>query len=256
MKDFVSKLTFGFLMAQFVPGLIAVLSVTFVFIAFTGVSPQSIAQAAKQVIAFWSEPTAQYAVLTVLAVGSGMAIHGLHWAVLGFLEAHYAQRDGANGIVKLKPVYKTFWHDQPLIIQVLLGPVKIVAEVALLFLKGSRIEEIAIEENVCALHKDQFEAFGFLQDFYLHFAQFYAHTSYALLCALLSIGVTVSVSTGLEFSTPLIVAMGSLWVVCGYFFVISRIQLASLFIAENRLCNPPPFSSTPGHDQHSSLPDR
>ncbi len=35
MKDFFSKATFGFLMAQFVPGAIVVYSLTFLVVAFT-----------------------------------------------------------------------------------------------------------------------------------------------------------------------------------------------------------------------------
>jgi len=235
MKDIVSKLTFGFLMAQFVPGAIVVYSISFAYVTFTGSVPQAISVAASQALDVWMSPLRQVFIFVALATGAGMAIHGLHWAVLGFLESHYAEETENEGR-RLKPVAETFWHDKMLILQILLGPIKIVLEVLALLFLGRNIRQIAIEENVWEIDKSKMEAFQFLEEFYLHFAQFYAHTSYALVGLFLSVTVSTLLSPGLAFGAGCVVALTAIWVVSGFFFIISRIQLASLFKAERAMC--------------------
>jgi hypothetical protein len=160
-----------------------------------------------------------------------MTIHGLHWAVLGFLENHFA--DTSKTPAEPRAIFKTFWHDWPIWSQVLIGPVKLTVEIGLFFVKGKGIEEAAIEENVPRIPRDLFQGFQFIEDFYLHFSQFYAHTSYALVVLFISL-FCFSITNG--FSDRRAVILSASYLFAGLFFVLGRIQLAALFVAENAMC--------------------
>jgi hypothetical protein len=228
MKDFISKATFGFLMAQFVPGAIAVYSIAYLYLALEGRLPNSCATIASAALELWGGSFTKQLVLIGLCTGAGMVIHGLHWSVLGFLETHYGEwKDDST--YKLKPVYETYWHNMRFVLQVFVGPVKIFCEIVQLFFLGRDIGSVAIEENVQNIDKEKMEAFQFAQDFYLHFAQFYAHTSYALLISFIALS-THTIVTGLSIKRIVLAAL--LYVFSGLFFLIGRIQLASLFKAE------------------------
>ena len=231
MKDLISKVTFGFLMAQLVPGAVAVFSLSFLWVTFTGAAPTAIVTAAQQVATVWTSSATGVIVFLAFSTGMGMAIHGLHWAVLGFLEEYY--KDQETG--KLRRVCDTFWHDKPVGIQILLSPVKIWIEIGLLFWKGRRLCDIAVEENVCFIDKDNIDAFKWLEDFYLHFAQFYLHTSYAISFLCVSLFISVLFGRGLEWSGISLGILVGTWLASGFFFVIGRIQFATLFRAENSI---------------------
>jgi hypothetical protein len=237
MKDFISKVTFGFLMAQLVPGIIAIYAVSFAFIAFSEKEPLSIEILARNAVGIWSSTLTELLIFLSLSLGAGMAIHGLHWAVLGFLESHNAKQNN-NGTKKLNRVYETFWHNWRPILQIIVGPIKIVTEILLFLFTPKNISEIAIEENIPEIPNEKIEAFKFLQEFYLHFLQFYAHTAYALIMTLLLIIISIIFSPGLECSAKCLVSALIVWFACGFFFLISRIQIGSLFMAENKLKDP------------------
>jgi hypothetical protein len=76
------------------------------------------------------------------------------------------------------------------------------------------------------------EAFNFVQDFYLHFAQFYAHTGYALLISFISLSI---LKIGIDLPIISGIWLMILYFLIGLFFVIGRIQLTTLFIAERAL---------------------
>jgi hypothetical protein len=231
MKDFVSKLTFGFLMAQLVPGLITVYSLTFIYATYSGDALGTVVDAARAAVDLWSASVVRQLVFLALSVGAGMAIHGLHWAVLGHLESHYDRK-----------VSETFWHDKRMIWQILLGPAKILREIFEFVFFANDVGRVAIEENVAEIDKDKMDAFQFIQDFYLHFAQFYAHTSYALVGAFVAVGVSGFV---LRLSWGYFMLLLSIWIASGFFFIIGRIQLTSLFNAENSLKRIPDHVSRP-----------
>lgn len=230
MKDFISKLTFGFLMAQFVPGAIAVCSIAFVYAAFTFDADNSIKSIASMAFSKWGEPLGAKVLFFTMCTAVGMLIHGIHWAVLAYLET-CSETDGSRGENR-KPAYATFCHGYPVIVQVLLGPIKILLEILGFLFMGKKIESLATHENVPRIHKDKMEAFNFIQEFYLYFAQFYAHTSYALLILFFSAGLFVCFF-GLS-KIRLCILVGS-YILTGLFFVIGRIQLATLFIAEHEM---------------------
>ena len=231
MNDLFSKATFGFLMAQFMPGVIAVFSLVIIYFTATDSAPNSLLGTASAVMALFGGPAVHQLTLIGLCTGAGMTIHGLHWSVLGFLENHFA--DTSKTPPEPRALSKTFGHDWRIWSQVLMGPLKLIAEIFLFFLKGEGIEEAAIQENVPRVPRDQFQAFQFIQDFYLHFSQFYAHTSYALvaLCGAVS---AFSLSNG--FTIRRVVVLGALYLLSGLFFLMGRIQLAALFVAENAMC--------------------
>jgi len=111
MQDFISKVTFSFLMAQFVPGVIAIFSGSLLFTMFTEVNTHHLGDAVILTMDIWAGSTRRILIFIALSIGSGMAIHGLHWAVLGFLESYFSP----------KATYETFWHDKRVFIQILLG---------------------------------------------------------------------------------------------------------------------------------------
>lgn len=163
MKDFAEKFTFGFIMAQLFPGLVAILSCTLAF-SSVGRKEASLLAAIGSVINLWTKTTTTSLTLLFLSICAGMAIHGLHWAVMGFMERY-------------DPVLK---------------------KCVLFLFRKSSVKAVAIEENVPSISHERMEQFHNIQDFYLHFAQFYAHTSYSLLTFFLSL----IVFTGFSEFTP------------------------------------------------------
>ena len=116
--------------------------------------------------------------------------------------------------------------------QVLIGPIKIVREIGGLFLATRHLRDASIEENVASLHKDLIPHFNFLQEFYLYSAQFFAHTSYALMVLLVSV---FGFAIGSGFTVRRVGALGLAYVLSGLFFVLGRVQFRSLFHAEEQL---------------------
>ena len=168
-------------------------------------------------------------VLAGLSIGAGMIIHGVQWAVLSFFEN--------RGVA----VFKRKYHvDRSLASQVLCAPWIIVYELWKLFSTKTGIGEMALEDNICQVNDDSIPSYEALQEFYLNFAQFYAHMSYALLLLLL-VTITHVVYHALSYTpVPIIDIEGIaiclvVWLLCGVFFVIGRIQFVSLFKAEQKL---------------------
>ena len=228
MKDLISKLTFGFLMAQFVPGGIAICSICLLCISKARGDKESIVELADAAVALWLVGLPRTIVFVVLCTGAGMVIHGVHWAVLSYFESFTFRKK----VERSNDIWKTFWHGYPIYKQIFLGPVKIVVETLCFLLFGSGIENLATQENVPHIKKHKMEAFDFLQGFYLHFAQFYAHTGYALLVSLICLFIFICRSGPSWSKFFLFLAV---YVLTGVFFVLGRIQLTTLFKAEREL---------------------
>jgi hypothetical protein len=233
MKDFFGKVTFGFIMAQLFPGAVAVLSLSFLYSTLGTVQPDSLLGAIRATAAGWgaASTTAQL-FLAGLCIGAGMAIHGIDWSVVGF----YEKTTG-------KAIFDTFWHQRRIAIQILLGPLKILGESGMFLFKAKDIRSAAVEENAPKISKDFFPHFEFFQEFYLYNAQFFTHTAYALLASLSSIVVFIC-TYGI---TPRrLLAAALVYITCGLFFVLGRIQLSSLFAAEYDLINQSRWRSISG----------
>jgi hypothetical protein len=224
MNSLFSKLTFGFVMAQLFPGAILLLSIS---VAFRGVFMNSVVLRVciEDAINYWTANTSRVVFGSCLSVGLGMAIHGLNWSVIGFMEGQ--KSDGQEATI-----YKSFWHEKRVIIQILLGPIKMSMEILKFLWQGKELSKILLTENVNDVPKEKWDAFIFVQNFYLYFAQFYAHTSYALLFVL----ITLAEFTLLGHSKlDTLVLMAIVWIATGGSFIISRIQYGSLFTAEYEL---------------------
>ena len=218
MKEFFGKFTFGFVMAQLAPGAIVVLSMT----CPSGIDEKSttVWGLCEQALRTWFESPSKIVGFLLLATGTGKLIHGLNWTILASLEEQG------------QPARKSFWHNYPIFFQLLLSPLKMIAEfVWVLCARG--VEKLTMEENVPGVPPERMEAFNYLQGFYLNFGQFYSHTAYAVLISI----------------TPLTLAWAALgwyWrdvmlLVVAYFgasvfFLLGRVTLGSLFKAERELC--------------------
>lgn len=228
MKDLISKLTFGFLMAQFVPGAIVVCSLGFLFGAYCFEAENSINAIVDKALTSWLSTVESKIVFIVLCTGAGMVIHGIHWAVLAFLQTAF-RKEGEDA----REMYEVFWHNHlPVFLQVLLGPIIMLFETLGFFILGTKLKRLVTIENVPHIHKNKMDSFNFIQDFYLHFAQFYAHTAYALLIAFVSLLIFIW-----SFGVPEkgICLLILIYVLTGIFFIVGRIQLATLFIAEKQM---------------------
>lgn len=230
MKDFFSKLTFGFIMAQLFPGAVAVLSLGFLYYTLFGApQPDSLVLALKAAVDHWgTAPTVAQLFLGGLCVGAGMVIHGIDWSIIGYYETSHSQ-DDPN---KRKSVFNSFWHDKRLLFQVFVGPPKIVAESVLLLIRAKGIRAATVPENIVKLHKDLFPHFEFLQEFYLYNAQFFSHTAYALVVSIAAV-ITFIAEHGM---TPRrILFAGIIYLASGIFFVLGRLQMQTLFANEEAL---------------------
>lgn len=222
MKDVISRVTFGFIMAQLFPGAIAVFAISFAYSAVYSEQPNSVLLTADGILRAWAGSTpAHQLFLLGLCIGVGMLIHGLHWATLGALEFQF------NGSAFNAP-----WHGGRIVWQTLLGPLTIGREISRLFVRGKHIRQVSIEDNATQMHHDVMGQFEFVQDFYLYPAQFFAHTGYAFLVVFTSV-FTFIVAKGL---TPRRMVLEVLaYVMAGLFFVLGRVQLRTLFYAEKQL---------------------
>ncbi len=230
MKDFFSKLTFGFIMAQLFPGAVAILSIGFLYYTlFGGPQPDSMLLVWKDTIERWgTAPTVAQLFLGGLCIGAGMVIHGIDWSIIGYYETGHTYKDPNQK----RSIFNSFWHKRPLWIQVLLGPVKIVGESILLLTHAKDIRDATVPENVVKLDKDLFPHFEFLQEFYLYNAQFFSHTAYALVACITAV-LTFIVEHG---ATPRRLAFAVIvYLVAGVFFVLGRLQMQTLFSNEEKL---------------------
>lgn len=221
MNDFVSRTTFGFVMSQMFPGAIAVFSLVFAFYAVERSLPNAVIASALQILKAWDEaPVAYQLFLLGFCIGFGMFIHALNWAVLGALE-HQPQH-----------VFDSPFHHRTIALQVLGAPIRAVFEIGVLLFGPKELREARIKENAPDIHQEFMRQFEFVEDFYLYPAQFFAHTTLALLVAFAAV-VTFVANHGITYGRLIVLAV--IYVASGAFFVLGRIQLASLFNAEIEL---------------------
>lgn len=217
MKDLVSKATFGFLMAQLLPGAVVVFAFT-CFFSDSGNQRSGLGPVIISTAEWWFESTFRSILFLFIGTAVGMLIHALNWTVLGWLERKYENSR------------TSFWHQRPIWLQVFVSPIKMVLELASV-LAAPNIDSLTMDENIDKIADNRMAQFSFLQDFYLYFGQFYAHTAYALL-------ITTILSLVCQLSrpgrTPFAVSIGS-YFLTSLFFLLGRVQLGSLFKAESTL---------------------
>lgn len=236
MKDFISKATFSFLMAQLLPGAVVVLAFT-CFFSDHGNQGSGLYELIIFTGEWWFESTFRTILFLFVATAVGMLIHALNWTVLAWLERKYENSR------------KSFWHEKCILFQVFVSPIKMFLEVGWL-LFAPDIDSLTMEENIHKIADKQMDQFSFLQDFYLYFGQFYAHTAYALLITTILSVVCQIVKPG---RTRFTLSIG-LYFLTSTFFLLGRVQLGSLFKAERTLRNsreenkPPPPATGPSNE--------
>ena len=222
MKDFVTKATFGFVMAQLFPGAVAAFAIAFSYFTIETVQPKGLLATADDVLRRWGAASVpQKLFLAALCIALGMVIHGLHWASLGALE----HRNRGS-------VYRTPWHRRALWLQVLGGPYRVLADLCVLFWCTKDIRHASMDENVVRVKSELMPQFEFLEEFYLSSGQFFMHTAYALWTLLVAVAVYV-IAYGITWKR--LVVAGVIYLLVGLFFTLGRVTLRSLFAAEEGL---------------------
>lgn len=223
MKDLISKIAFGFLMAQLFPGAIVVFAFTCALVPNVGRLRPICENVLCKTQIFWFQSTFRVISFIFVATAIGMFIHGLNWAILARLE----NRDPKEP----KPVRKIWYHQLLLLLQFFASPFIILGEIIYLIFTRSPIDQLTMNENVSELNPKYNEYFQFLQEFYLHFGQFYAHVAYAFWFSLL----TSVIYCVWKFSGCTLIIFFLLYIMTSVFFLLGRIQLSSLFKAERAL---------------------
>lgn len=215
MKDFISKLTFGFLMAQLLPGVVVILAFTCT-LQYDDTSPETcLDEMLSCVDTCWFQSPLRIAAFSLLSLAVGMLIHGLNWTVLSWLET------------KCGDSRQSFWHKHLIVFQIVVSPIKMIWEV-LWLLFAPDIDCLTTDENVHEIAEDRMPQFTFLQEFYLNFGQFYAHMAYATLV----VTILVAIRLVQHLSIICYLAFLGFYLLTSVLFLLGRIQLGSLFKAE------------------------
>ena len=224
MKDFISKVTFGFIMAQLLPGAVVVFAITCASSAKTCGSEEPFGQVILNVGSAWFGDSFMAVSFLLISVAVGMCIHGLNWAILAWLECVQEKK----GWQSLRG--DLYWHKLPVWLQLLVSPFAMIIEV-LWLLTARKLKYLIMDENVSRIDSDKMPQFIFLQEFYLYFGQFYAHMAYAFLITTICSLICCIRSFGLARSAIVIL----FYFFTSMFFLLGRIQLGSLFGAEEQL---------------------
>jgi hypothetical protein len=220
MKEFLPTFTFGFLMAQLFPGATAVISLTCGFITATSGVQVSLMRLFSLSGDLWFSSVRNTTAFFFVSVGVGMFLHGLDWMTIASMENKYNA-----GIVSFP------FHKWRLVVQFLTSPANVIYELGFL-LSRENMESAIMEENAPKVAPASMPNFGYLQDFYLYFAQFFVHMSYALGLSLI---VFVIVIYQMGFTKYRMFFLVLTYLILSAFFLMGRAQLYSLFKAENDL---------------------
>lgn len=245
MKDAFSKVTFGFFMAQFFPGAIVVLALTVSLSVARATAAFGPLDGATEALETWvkGDLTHRQFAFLLLSIGAGMLIHGLNWAVIAYFENVRTMPDNEKSDPQYGSVNATPWSDQKVWSLIATGPIWLAYEIASLLLRGRNLRHLGMDENVTKIPKDSLTQFQFIEDFYLHFSQFYLHSAIAVGFAgsalvlgfiphLWSGGQTPLCAARCQFLGEWLATLTTLWLLCGALWTLGRIQLQSMFCAE------------------------
>ncbi len=214
-------------MAQLLPGAVVVFALTCVYLKFYSppIYGNSIIKACSIIKAFgncWFSTSFYTVLFLLIATGIGMLIHGLNWAVSSWVECKCPKH----------LIVRRDWliHKYSLWLQLLLAPIFMIVEI-IWMLSTKTLLPFLMDENVVNIPSNKMQQFTFLQDFYLYFGQFYAHTGYAFLaCTLCCLFCFV-----LDLSLSLFLMTILTYLLTSIFFLLGRIELGTLFKAESQL---------------------
>lgn len=214
MRDFISKMTFGLLMAELFPGALLLFALSFFYFSLPPTVSPSLYQEVNVVIAAWETGSVlRSLVLLGLCFGAGLFIHGLQSAVAGALEARFGS------------AADSYWHDKPIWVQVIAGPVKIVREVIELLFLTKGVGAAATGAGVGTTDAAKIAGIEIAEDRYLHIGEFFVHTAYAIVFSFVALG-TFMIFGGVSLRRLLLLVL--IWLAAGLFFVLGRIQLQSM----------------------------
>jgi len=211
-------------MAQMLPGAVVVIAFTCMTVGNGLESYPCIKQMLDNIETFWFRSTFAIFAFLFVSVAVGMLIHGLNWTVLACIE-------NRGGVKDPKAVRDTKYHKWSFWRQLLLSPCIMAYEILVLVVTAKNIEQLTMDENISWIKSEHIQQFQFLEDFYLHFGQFYAHMAYALLTTL----ILAIVCCFRKPSFGLFALVLGFYLLSGVFFLLGRIQLSSLFKAETTL---------------------
>lgn len=223
MNQFLSKFAFGFLMAQFFPGAIMIISLTEIYVVSTEYIIPDIQYLFLLSCYKWAYSEITIVVFILLSAGAGMLIHGINWAVLAWLENYDGNVETTSRDI--------VWHRWRIGYQIIIAPFLMLIEL-LWLLSAPNIERLTMHENCPEIESAQMTNYAFLQEFYLYFGQFYAHSSYAILVGFICLFYAISKIGFNLFNIKILVL---LYILSSLFYLIGRIQLGSLFRAERVL---------------------
>lgn len=221
MKEFLSKFTYGFLMAQLLPGFIFLESILMNIIEYKDLTKTNffLFSLCKRSMINITNSYNEMFLFFLASVFFGMLIHGIHWAILACLENQNGKRSARNYC----------WHKQRVIFQILYMPILMVWEIILL-LKSKNIDILTMDENVPYFNPTYMSNYNFLSEFYLNFGQFFSHTAYSLLFSfpfLLNIYIKFSYTT-----RDIIIYLLIQYFIISIMIILGRVQLGTLFKAE------------------------
>lgn len=223
-------------MAQLFPGAVTVLFVTAGYLVVTAYWAGTVVTVIPSLSALfslvgniWFASNLYLIIFLFFSVATGMFLHGLGWMILGWETCGWT--DGKLDENKYVSVREFSFHCKALWKQIFLGPLWMFVEI-LNLLRVPGIKWVALEENVSKTNPDAMPVFTWLQDFYLYFAQFYVHMSYALLIGWVSAVVTV---LAMGLSIRRILFLLALYALTSLFFLMGRTQMATLFLNEGLL---------------------
>lgn len=225
MKDVVSRIVSGFIMAQLFPGALLVFSLSILYFSLPPSNPASLYQVANSVVtSLESASVLRNLALFGFVTGAGMFIHGLHRAVVGAV----VQRSGSP--------FRSGAYEGALWLQILIGPAVILREIFDLLFRTKGIRAASVSESIPPIEPALVAHVHRIQDLHLDLARFFLHTAYALIGTLGSLAgfILVAGFTWRRLSLLLV-----LYLLTGVLFMLGRVQLDSLLTAEQELSGRP-----------------
>jgi hypothetical protein len=227
--NFWSRFVFGFLLAQVLPGVMA----TF-FVFFSSAFKKIYEYQEKDIgytdyLAIYAKrlgsDTAWLGCFLVGATCLGVVLYWFNWLLLARLEQQ-AEASDLSGLEDLK------WHKRPPLIQILLWPLDILTELAILALGTPSFDKMIRKERLTQVSPEKFTQLSWIEDYYLPFALFLSNLQFALIPALFSILVVFQHS---GMTTRRLVFLLVTYLIIGLTRLLSRQQLISLGRAERDL---------------------
>ena len=208
-------------MAQLFPGATAVTSVSCAFVTFVNGPQSGLLRLFSMIGDMWFASLKGTVVFLFLSAAAGIFLHGIDWMTLGGLYDKYPEA----GVRDFR------FHKRPIAFQLLMAPLNMIYELGIL-ISRKHLDSVTVGENAPYVDSGLLPTLKYLQDFYLHFAQFFIHMSYALLVSLIMFTLIIR---RMGFTTQRAALLVLIYFVLSAFFLMGRAQLHILFSSERVL---------------------